>query len=131
MLLSLLPDPLFSLDWVSGMDKVQHWIAYATLGAVVFLAIRTPGSKRLLFFVVSVFSCTLYGGLIEILQSFTGRTPDVVDFFVNMFGAAVGSVVALGSVETSLDRRRRRTRKGNEQRRGSVASNPDRRGQPL
>jgi VanZ family protein len=110
MVLSLLPDPLLPLDWVSGMDKVQHWIAYTVLGALVYLTVQSPGYNRLFYVAVAVFSCTMYGGLIEVLQSFTGRTPDSIDFFVNMFGASVGSVAALGFVETSRDSRRRGTR---------------------
>jgi len=110
MVLSLLPDPLLPLDWVSGMDKVQHWIAYTVLGALVYLTVQSPGYSRMFYVAIAVFSCTMYGGLIEVLQSFTGRTPDSIDFFVNMFGALVGSVAALGFVETSRDSRRRGSR---------------------
>ncbi|MBN1685325.1 MAG: hypothetical protein JW852_01665, partial [Spirochaetales bacterium] len=57
---------------------------------------------------ICVFSCTMYGGLIEVLQRYTGRTPDTVDFFVNMFGAATGGVIALGFIEMSRNRRRKK-----------------------
>lgn len=107
MVLSLIPNPPFRMDWFAGMDKVQHWIAYSALGFLVFVTIHAPGRHRLLGFAVTVFACTAYGGLIEVLQSFTGRVADPIDCFVNMFGAAVGSIAALGFVETSLDSRRR------------------------
>ena len=107
MILSLLPEPLFSLRWISSMDKAQHWIAYTILGFLVYLSIHSGDYHRVLYVAVSIFSCTMYGGLIEVLQSFTGRVPDPIDFFVNMFGAAVGTVAALGFIETSRDSRRR------------------------
>ncbi len=100
LVLSLLPDPILSLGWFSGLDKVQHWLAYALLGFLVYLTIQSPGRNRTLFLVISVFACTMYGGLIEVLQSFTGRRPDSVDFFTNFFGALVGAIVALGVMET-------------------------------
>ncbi len=105
LVLSLLPDPVISIRWFSGMDKVQHWIAYALLGFLVFLTLQSPGRNRLLFLTISVFLCTMYGGLIEVLQSFTGRQPDALDFFTNFFGALVGAIGALGIVEISRSSR--------------------------
>ena len=107
MVLSLIPDPLLTFEWMSGADKVQHWIAYTLLGFIVYLTIQSIHGRRILYIALSIFACTMYGGLIEVLQSFTGRNPDPIDFFVNMFGATVGSIASLGFIEASLDSRRR------------------------
>ena len=108
MILSLIPDPLFSLQWMRGADKAHHWIAYSVLGFIVFLTISVEDRRRFLFLMLSILASTLYGGFVELLQFLTGRSPDTVDFFVNMFGAAAGSIAALGIVETLLDSRSRR-----------------------
>jgi VanZ family protein len=104
LVLSLLPEVPVDGKFLLGLDKVQHWLAYATLGCLVLLTIRRKGGSLLLYYALSVFSCTMYGGLIEVLQGFTGRTPDTIDFFVNMFGSASGSVIALGVIEMSRNR---------------------------
>ena len=107
LVLSLLPEPPIDVKYLLGLDKVQHWLAYATLGCLVLLTIQKKDRSLLFYYTVSVFSCTMYGGLIEVLQRYTGRTPDTVDFFVNLFGAAAGGVVALGLIEMSRNRRKK------------------------
>ncbi len=110
LILSLLPEVPIDVRFLMGLDKVQHWIAYAGLGFLVLITIY--GAKRILvfYFAVAVFSCTMYGGFIEVLQGFTGRNPDVADFFVNLFGSASGGVFAVGFIQISKDRRRRKNR---------------------
>jgi VanZ family protein len=108
LVLSLLPEVPIDVEFLMGLDKVQHWLAYAMLGFLVLITINKRGRSLLLFYGISVFSCTMYGGLIEVLQRFTGRTPETVDFFVNMFGAAVGGIAALGFIEISRNRRKKR-----------------------
>ncbi len=103
--LSLLPEPPFDVEHLLGLDKVQHWLAYAALGCLVLLTVHKRNRSLLFYYTVTVFSCTMYGGLIEVLQRYTGRTPDTIDFFVNMFGAAAGGVIALGLIEMSKNRR--------------------------
>ncbi len=107
LVLSLLPEAPFDIKFLMGLDKVQHWLAYSMLGFLVLLTINGRGGSLALYYAVCVFSCTMYGGLIEVLQGFTGRTPDMVDFFVNMFGAATGGVAAIGFIEISRNWRRK------------------------
>ena len=107
IVLSLLPEVPINVKFFLGLDKVQHWLAYTVLGFLVLLTISGRGGSLALYYAVCVFACTMYGGLIEVLQGFTGRTPDTVDFFVNMFGAAVGGVTAIGFIEISRNHRRR------------------------
>ena len=109
LVLSLIPDPPIELGWLANADKVQHWVAYLVLGFLVYLTIQHGEKRRLAIVGLSVALCTIYGGLIEVLQTFTGRSADAIDFFVNMFGASAGAVASLGSVEISIDSKRRRT----------------------
>ena len=107
--LSLLPEIPLDVKRFMGMDKVQHWIAYTGLGFLVLLTIRGGKRPLVFYFALSVFSCTMYGGMIEVLQGFTGRTPETADFFVNMFGAAAGGVFAIGFIEISRNRSRKKS----------------------
>lgn len=107
LVLSLIPDQPLSFEWFAGMDKVQHWIAYTVLGFLVFLTIYHSGRRRLFYLFLAILACSAYGGIIELLQTLTGRTADVVDFLVDVFGAVGGAIAALGCMEISLDSRRR------------------------
>jgi len=109
LILSLLPEAPLDVKFLFGLDKAQHWLAYAALGFLVLLTMTRKGGSLLLHFSLTVFSCTMYGGVIEILQKYTGRTPDTVDFFVNFFGSLAGAVIALGVIEISRNRDRHRT----------------------
>jgi len=48
---------------------------------------------RTLFAVLALIAL---GGLLEILQGFTGRDPDIFDELANAIGAICGALVALG-----------------------------------
>ena len=108
LVLSLLPEVPVDIEFLLGLDKLQHWLAYAALGFLVLLTINRRGKSLLFYYGICVFSCTMYGGLIEVLQGYTGRTPDTVDFFVNMFGAATGGVTAVGFIEMSRSGREKK-----------------------
>ena len=107
--LSLLPEVPLNVKIFAKMDKVQHWVAYTGLGFLVLLTIQGSRRALALYFALSVFSCTMYGGIIEVLQGFTGRTPETADFFVNMFGAAAGGIFAIGFIEISRNRSRKKS----------------------
>ena len=111
LVLSLLPESIFSVKALMGLDKAQHWLAYCGLGVLVMLTISTANRPLILYFALSVFSCTMYGGLIEVLQRFTGRTPDVTDFFTNFVGAVCGGIIAVGAIEISRDKQRQAAEK--------------------
>ena len=106
LVLSLLPESIISIKELMGLDKVQHWLAYCGLGVLVMLTIQTARRSLVLYFAVSVFSCTMYGGFIEILQGATGRTPDIIDFFVNFVGAMCGAIIAVAAIEISRNKQR-------------------------
>ena len=54
-----------------------------------------PVSLERIFPYFSVFLFALaYGGCIELIQPFTGREADIVDFFANAAGIILGILVA-------------------------------------
>jgi VanZ family protein len=122
LVLSLLPETPLSVTFLMGLDKVQHWLAYTCLGFLVLLTIQGRKGVLLLYFGLSVFACTMYGGLIEVLQGFTGRNPDMADFFVNMFGAASGGVLAIGFVEITRSRGRKHAERDEAGKQGDAES---------
>ena len=68
-------------------DKLLHLFAY-------FLMVL-PVSLKKIFSDFSVFLFALaYGGCIELIQPFTGREADIMDFFANAAGIILGILVA-------------------------------------
>ncbi|MGC9953928.1 MAG: VanZ family protein [Rhizomicrobium sp.] len=66
-------------------DKILHFIAYFGLAglATVALEARRPA-------VWAVLVLAVLGGMLEILQGFTGRDPSFYDEIANILGAAMG-----------------------------------------
>ena len=100
LVLSLLPDVPSATESLG--DKIPHLVAYTALGFLLFAARNRTGAWPLLLAVVL---CALYGGVIEILQQFTGRTPDLADWAVDWAGALVGALAAAASRRLLLCRR--------------------------
>jgi VanZ family protein len=73
------------LDW----DKADHFIAYFGLAsmATMILGLR----PRL---VAAIAGVILLSGALEILQAFTGRDAEVLDFLANSLGALLGTLIA-------------------------------------
>ncbi len=74
------------LSSILGWDKFQHFIAYFGLASMATVVI---GLRRRL--VLAILGVILLGGLLEILQAFTGRDPEVMDFVANCLGALAGT----------------------------------------
>jgi VanZ family protein len=85
-LLALSPVPPKGADF--GGDKINHLLAFGTLGVVAALAwrrTRWPVAAALL----------AYGGLIELLQSFTPRRQaEWADLLADAIGIALGLLLA-------------------------------------
>ena len=66
-------------------DKALHFLAYFGLAgmATVALDARRPA-------LWAVLSLAILGGVLEILQGFTGRDPSLYDEIANMLGAGLG-----------------------------------------
>ncbi len=87
-LLPRLPEPVIRLSWI---DKLEHFASYAVFAASLY-SILPEWKRRSKFFTVLLASL-FYGGVIEYLQQFTGRTPDIYDLAADLAGAAAGSAL--------------------------------------
>ena len=71
-----------------GTDKLVHLVAFA---ALAFPLART-GRVGLIPVVVGA---SAFGGLIEVLQPFFGRSADMQDWIADIVGVALGMILAL------------------------------------
>jgi VanZ family protein len=78
------PDLSSFLAW----DKAQHFTAYFGLASMATMVLGL--NRRLAFAVLGVI---LLSGVLEILQGYTGRDPDIFDFIANVIGAISGTAV--------------------------------------
>ncbi len=78
------------LSLVFGWDKAEHFTAYFGLAAMAAMVLER--GQRL---ARAIFGIVLLGGVLEILQGYTGRDPDIFDFIANTIGAMTGLGVAL------------------------------------
>ncbi|HXS07535.1 MAG TPA: VanZ family protein [Rhizomicrobium sp.] len=87
------------LTGLLGWDKADHFIAYFGLAAMASLVIGLrPHLKWAILGVI------LLGGLLEVLQAFSGRDAEMLDFVANSLGALTGW--ALGALFLILFPRR-------------------------
>ena len=68
-------------------DKLLHLLAYCLMVLPVSLERKFPHFSVFLFALV-------YGGCIELIQPFTGRQADIMDFLANAAGIILGILVA-------------------------------------
>lgn len=82
----------------SGIAPYAHFIEYAILGALLYLALRASTQISLpVAIVVAALLASLYGITDEVHQMLVpGRTPDVLDWVTDTAGALVGAAVAAG-----------------------------------
>jgi VanZ family protein len=83
----LTPNPP-DLGGIFVWDKMEHFIAYFGLASMATLV--TGFRPRLAGAILGII---LFGGALEILQGYTGRDPDILDFAANSIGAFAGLVV--------------------------------------
>lgn len=104
VVLSLIPKPPEIPVGIHFADKIAHFMAYVVLSFLVFASISQgrPVGPALPTVLIVAALCVFFGGLIEILQMFTGRQPELWDLTADAIGAVCGALVAAG-----LWRRRR------------------------
>jgi VanZ family protein len=85
-----IPDPLKNMN-----DKIIHSSIYFLLAILIFLGLsrytlKYSTKRAYLWFIVV--GCSLYGGIIELLQLYviSNRSGDWHDFWSNTIGSAVG-----------------------------------------
>ena len=93
LILSLLP--ISQPQGIELSDKINHLIAYFVLAVIFVVAFKPNVPHPVILSLISTGSCTLYGGIIEILQSFTPRTPELLDVLANFAGALMGTLCAV------------------------------------
>lgn len=72
---------------MNGVDKIEHFIAYAALTFPIALSYH-PRYK-------SIFWCAcIWGMMIEIIQPYVGRQADTIDAVINAIGAGLGIFIA-------------------------------------
>ena len=94
LILSLIPKPPEIPGGFHFADKIAHFIAYAVLSFLLFTSLFE--GKKLSTVLIVAAACMIYGGVIEILQTFTHRQPELWDLTADLFGAVCGA--ALGAV---------------------------------
>ena len=71
-----------------GSDKVVHLIAFA--------ALAFPLARTGRFGLIPVFvGASAFGGIIEVMQPFFGRSADMQDWIADIVGVGLGIVLAL------------------------------------
>ncbi len=90
---SVVPDPIRN-DAVSFWDKIKHFAAYGTLSAV-FVASFLSRDNGLRIVSCSILACIGLGSAMEVLQSFIGRSADVMDAISDAVGGACGAFIAM------------------------------------
>jgi VanZ family protein len=80
------PPAWTSLFW----DKALHFTAYFGLAAMTTMILGPQ--RRTLW---ALLGLAVLGGLLEILQGYTGRDPDIYDALANICGIATGASAAL------------------------------------
>ena len=90
--LSLLPETNPAVEYVPPVwADLAHIPAYALLTMLTILAIAARIRVTLGILVVVVLSVSLFGGVIELLQTQTGRSASMLDAAWNSVGAALSA----------------------------------------
>lgn len=72
-------------------DKLEHFIAYAILATILFLAINRGGGVRVFATVVGI--CLIYGAIDEWTQLLVGRSCELNDWLADASGAIVAATI--------------------------------------
>ena len=78
------PGEIETLVW----DKALHFTAYFGLGGLICVALKAE--RRV---IPAILGLALFGGVLEIVQGFTGRDPSFFDETANILGAICGAAV--------------------------------------
>jgi len=93
--LSSIPQPqLPAVPLFPHADKLAHAIEYFALGFCLYRSLRHTLYKRpALPAIIAPIAGALYGGLDEYHQSFSGRTPDLLDLAADVAGLLIAIAV--------------------------------------
>jgi VanZ family protein len=82
--------PLHLPGPVSALDKYQHAAAYLGLAVLLCAAYESWRPRREWGYLGVFLAAAAYGALDEWTQSFVGRQSDLLDWFADLGGAALG-----------------------------------------
>ncbi len=95
--LSLISGPAASRA-IIGNDKLSHMAGYAALGFFAFFVIRKLFYVKRIGDIRSGLLALLYstalGGILELLQQYTGRQPEIADLLADVGGSLIGIIIA-------------------------------------
>ena len=94
LVLSLLPKPPEIPGGFEFADKVAHFIAYIVLSFLLFTSFFEGNKLGTVVIVAAI--CLIYGGVIEVLQTFTQRQPELWDLTANLLGSFCGAALGAG-----------------------------------
>jgi len=87
---SALPSTETAFALIPQFDKLVH---AGLTGVMAWLAARSLARRGAAWpRLTAALAATAYGGLLEVLQGFTGRDPDLLDALANGAGAVVATV---------------------------------------
>jgi hypothetical protein len=107
--LSLIPRPESILGALSAYDKLGHFVAYVALG---FFATRAVDRMGPVPFVLTITGCTMFGGIIEIVQPLVGRRMELADFLVDLAGSIAGATLTARLMRNARGRKEGMPRRG-------------------
>ena len=81
--------PITGTSSIPHLDKVQHFIVYAGLALLLFLAFQLNNRR-----IIGIIGAVLLGIMIEILQPLiAGRERSFLDFLANCVGIIFGTLI--------------------------------------
>jgi len=95
IILSLLPELPPSPFEIPYLDKAAHALAYTVLGFFGFFAFYKKGRELQMLIAIAIV-CTLFGGLLELLQALTHRSTELLDLLADGAGATLGVLCGNG-----------------------------------
>ncbi|MFC0280915.1 VanZ family protein [Falsigemmobacter intermedius] len=76
--------PVSGLPGMQVSDKIYHALAFGSLAFPVTVV-------RPRWWAATILVIAVYGGLIEVIQPFVGRSMELNDWFADIIGAAIGA----------------------------------------
>ncbi|RLD31467.1 MAG: hypothetical protein DRI73_08670 [Bacteroidetes bacterium] len=97
LILSLVQKPPQIIREFEFSDKIMHLIAYIAL-AFSMGFILPKSFKVKLTIIFTIVSSSLFGGVIEILQGFTGQSTELMDLLFDAAGATIGILLYIAFI---------------------------------
>lgn len=94
-ILMLIPNPPNIAQGIKSIDKFAHFAAFFMLSVLLALASGRDRGRKIRTLILSAVVLALYGIIIEQIQRYTGRNPELADFVADFAGIVAGCFTAL------------------------------------